>query len=178
MADIPEGADSGTLPPEKVSVASGIGGARPRTTSFGMSCQCNVGNVRQAINRIYKEEKNVRGLVVCCTLCGMDQEGRACVEHFRELGNLYSNLGSFDERAVSPNSSEMVMSTRGEHGDTHISKAYRSKWWAFRTVPHIIIIRIIVVMSVSRVVWTMVSSNIICVWLLHSQPRWAIINAC
>ena len=177
MADIPEGADSGTLP-EKVSVTSGIGGERSRTTSFGMFCQCNVDNVRQAIHRIYKEGKNVRGLVVCCALCGMDQEGRACVEHFQELGNLYSSSGSFDERAVSPSSSEMVMSTRGEHGDTHISKAYRSKWWAFRTVPHIIMVWIIVVMSVSRVAWTMVSSNTICVWVLHSQPRWAIINVC
>lgn len=71
-----------------------------------MSCRCNVGNVRQAINRIYKEEKNVRGPVVFYALCGVDQEGRACVEHFRELGNLYSNPGSFDERAVSPSSSE------------------------------------------------------------------------
>jgi hypothetical protein len=37
----------------------------------------------------------------------MDQEGRASVEHFQGLGNLY--LGLFDKRIVSPSSQQMVV---------------------------------------------------------------------
>lgn len=69
----------------------------------------------------------------------------------------------------------MVMLTRGVHGNTHISKAYRNEWWAFQAEPQIIMVRIITVISVNSVVWTMVRSNIICVWLMHSR---SIINAC
>jgi hypothetical protein len=69
--------------------------------------QCQTGQKKKE----GKREKNVRGPVV---YCGMDQEGRASVEHFQGLGNLY--LGLFDKRIVSPSSSEMVIQyQQGEH---------------------------------------------------------------